>query len=376
MKKREFLRALGLGALGFASGSVISSQKYLLARAGGHARKYWAWMTTDAGASPEELKKRFAVIRGAGIEAILPEIYDSRHAYYASKRLPVEEPWLETILPLAKSEGLEVHGWIWSMPCNIEEVRRDHPEWFAVNRRGESAAEKPAYVGYYKFLCPSHIEVQEFLKANVAELCGYETLDGIHLDYIRYPDVILPAAIQPRYGLTQDRQYPEFDYCYCSLCRDKFKEQTGIDPLDLDDPSENAEWRQFRCDRITHLVNDILIPVARAHKKYISAAVFPEWQLVRQEWPRWNLDAVLPMLYHTLYKKDPEWIREETEKGIRAMSGRMPLYSGLMVHRVSSEELGRAIGAALDGGANGVTLFDAQAMTEAHWQVFRKAVGS
>lgn len=373
VKKREFLRALGAFAL--IVPNRMSAGNLLLARSRDPDRKHWAWVATDLRSSADDWKRRFAVMRESGVGAILPEIYNGREAYFASRHLPVAETWLEEIMPLARSEGLEVHGWIWSMPCNIEEVRRDHPEWFAVNRKGESAAEKPAYVGYYKFLCPSHSGVREFLKATVAELCGYVALDGIHLDYIRYPDVILPEALQPRYGLTQDREYPEFDYCYCSLCRGEFVEREGIDPLEIEDPSKNRAWKQFRYDRITHLVNDVLIPVARSHGKVISAAVFPDWEMVRQEWPRWNLDAALPMLYHTLYNKSVDWIKKETEKGVRSLEGRAPLYSGILVPRQDPGELGRAIESALDGGANGVALFHAQAMSEAHWKVFRKAVG-
>jgi uncharacterized lipoprotein YddW (UPF0748 family) len=244
-----------------------------------------------------------------------------------------------------------------------------------VNRKGESAAEKPAYVDYYKFLCPSHAGVHEFLAATVTELCRYENLHGIHLDYIRYPDVILPKALQPKYGLTQDREYPEFDYCYCDACRHDFKQQTGIDPMTLEDPTSNTVWKQFRYDRITHLVNDTLIPIARAHGKTITAAVFPGWDMVRQQWPAWNLDAVMPMLYHSLYKKGPEWIREETEKGVRSLRGRAPLYSGILIFHLDEKEFARAVEACLEGGANGVVLFEGGAMSEARWGVFRSVVG-
>jgi uncharacterized lipoprotein YddW (UPF0748 family) len=366
---------VGLGTLGLASRGLLSAWEPAYAGTLTGGRKFWAWMPTDLTASSENLKRHFALMRRSGIDAILPEIYNSRQAYYRSTHLPEGQKWLETLLPLAKSEGLEVHAWIWSMPCNIEEVRQQHPDWFAVNRRGESAAEKPAYVGYYKFLCPSHAEVREFLKTTVTELCQYDDLDGIHLDYIRYPDVILPEALQPNYGLKQDREYPEFDYCYCNACRADFKEASGLDPMTLDDPSANIEWKQFRYDRITHLVNDTVVPVVRAQKKSVTAAVFPNWDLVRQQWPVWNVDAVFPMLYHTLYNKGVDWIKEETEKGVRSLRGRLPLFSGIMAPRLDAQEFTQAIEAGLAGGANGVALFQAGAITEDQWQIFRRAIG-
>ena len=374
MNKREFLRTLGLAGLGLAARPLLHSRAPFRAAAPEFGTKHWAWLATDLSSSPDDMKRQFALMRRSGIDAILPEIYDAQRAYYNSKHLPVEEAWLERLLPIARAEELEVHGWMWSMPCNIDDVRKQHPEWFAVNRKGESAAEKPAYVDYYKFLCPSHAGVHQFLAATVTELCQYENLRGVHLDYIRYPDVILPKALQPKYGLTQDREYPEFDYCYCDACRHDFREQTGIDPMSLEDPASNTLWKQFRYDRITRLVNETLIPIAHAHGKTITAAVFPGWDMVRQQWPAWKLDAVMPMLYHSLYKKGPEWIREETEKGVRSLQGRAPLYSGILIFHLDEKEFARALEAGLEGGANGIVLFEGGSMSAAQWEIFSSVI--
>src|SRR5262249_11372215 len=161
-------------------------------------------------------------------------------------------------------------------------------------------------------------------------------------------------ALQPKYGIVQDREYPEYDYCYCQVCCRDFKTQTGVDPLKLEDPSTNKEWRQFRHDRITHIVNNKLVPIARKHRKMMTAAVFPNWEMVRQQWPAWNLDAVLPMLYHGFYKKDIGWIREQTQKGIKSLPKHIPLYSGLFIPQLSPEALSKAMAASFEGGANGV----------------------
>jgi hypothetical protein len=34
------------------------------------------------------------------------------------------------------------------------------------------------------------------------------------LDYVRYPDVILGADLQPKYNIVQDTELPEYDYGY------------------------------------------------------------------------------------------------------------------------------------------------------------------
>ncbi len=374
MDKREFLRILGITGAGMVAGRFIRPVPGFAAAAGRKKYMQWIWIGTDTQASVDDWKRRFAIMREAGIDAILPEIYNSRQAFYESKHLPVGPPWLETIIPLAKAEGLQVHAWMWSMPCNIPEVVEKHPEWFVVNRLGESAAVKPAYVPYYKFLCPSREGAREFVKETVAELSQVDGLDGIHFDYIRYPDVILPVALQPRYHIKQDREYPEYDYCYCDVCRRDFEKETGTDPLKLKDPPSDLAWRQFRYDRITHLVNDIYIPIVHKHKKLATAAVFPNWQNVRQQWFRWNLDGALPMLYNRAYDEGIDWIGRETEEEVKSMRNGAPVYSGIMVSRMTPDDIAKAVRVSYGAGSSGLSIFSLEGMTEPLWKSFGEAV--
>ena len=223
---------------------------------------------------------------------------------------------------------------------------------------------------YYKFLCPSRPEVAQFLRQRVAELASYQDLASVHLDYIRLPDVILATGLQPKYGLVQDREYPAYDYCYCPLCRQLFKEQSGLDVEDLADPAAEPAWRQFRCDQITALVKEQLAPTARRLGKAVTAAVFPNWHHVRQQWSVWDLDGVLPMLYHSFYRENLNWIGAQCARGVAALPDGVPLYSGLFVAALSPEELVQASRISLDGGAQGVSLFAAGSMSPAHWKAF------
>lgn len=332
--------------------------------------KHWTWIGMDVDSTDEHWRRFLAQLRAAGIDAILPEVVSNSAAAYGSGHLPVRGPWLERLLPLAQEAGLEVHAWVHVMPCNIPAVYEKHPEWYAVNCIGESTADKPPYVGYYRFLCPSRPEVQEFLSRRIRELAAFDGLTSVHLDYIRFPDVILASGLQPKYDLVQDREYPQFDYCYCDVCRSLFREQTGVDPLDLEDPSQDASWRQFRYDRISHMVRDVLAPVARDAGKQVTAAVFPNWEHVRQEWHTWDLDAVLPMLYHSFYNGDIDWIEAQCREGVERLPATVPLYSGVFIPALRPEELAPAVHASLAGGAQGVSLFSAQAASPKHWDAF------
>ena len=140
------------------------------------------------------------------------------------------------------------------------------------------------------WLCPSHpdnraLEVQIFLEQ--ARL----GVDGIHLDYIRYPDE---------------------SCCFCAGCRRRFEEQYGLSLTNWPrqvraDAAVKALWREFRITNITTLVATAAREIRRvAPNVQVSAAVFqnPETnpRAIGQDWADWCrrglLDFVCPMDYN------------------------------------------------------------------------------
>ena len=374
MNKRAFLRHLGLGVLGTAAvpllrSGVLGSDDETPSRG-----KNWMWLRRGRGQTTDDWKHLFATARASGIDAVLPEVYNGHEALYESTRHPMGGTWLEELLPIARDEGLELHAWMWQMPCNQEDVWAEHPEWYAVNRLGQPSWKSPAYVEYYRFMCPSRPAVQEFLRANAAEVAAIDGVSGVHLDYIRYPDVILAKQFQKKYGIVQDKEYPAYDYCYCELCREEFGKQYGTDPLSLADPASSAEWRQFRYDRINNVVNEVLLPEIHGHGKHVSAAVFPNWESVRQQWTTWKIDAVLPMLYHGFYDEEIGWIGENAAWGVRSVGGRMKLYAGLFAGHLDPRTLPEAIASARKGGAAGISIFEGRDLDGQMWKALQETL--
>lgn len=368
MDKRKFLKLASASSLALMTGSTFLSCKPEDNSTNSDkksAKKLpdnWIWIRPNIEKSDDDLKRDFERIKSAGIDAILPQIYSSNETLFDHPTLPVKERWLERILPLAHAVGLQVHAWMWTMPLNNPDLIEKHPDWFSVNRNGEPAHTHPAYVGYYKFLCPCNEEVAEFVAGNVEALGKIEDLDGIHLDYVRQPDVILAEALQPKYDIVQDKEYPEYDYPYSQNCRDQFKAKHGIDPMDLGDEAPQHEaWRQFRYDAVSNIVNNHCVPMARKYDKVISAAVFPNWESVRQEWHKWDLDAFLPMLYQGFYNAEISWIGEEVKKAkarLEKANNDKPVYSGLYLpHLPELKDVKKAIEVANANGASGVSFF-------------------
>jgi hypothetical protein len=108
------------------------------------------------------------------------------------------------------------------MICGQDDVIRNHPDWYNVNAKGESAHDKPAYVDYYKFLDPARPEVREFIRDTVREISAIRGLASVHLDYVRHPDAILPSGLWSKYGIGQDKVYPAYDYGYTDYSRRLF----------------------------------------------------------------------------------------------------------------------------------------------------------
>lgn len=313
--------------------------RFTLEKIGARKVKNWAWMGVNKKQDPESLRSRFALMKECGISGILFEGYD------------------EKLYKVCKEAGLEAHYWKWTM--NRAEVMKTHPDWFAVNRKGESSYDKPAYVDYYRFLCPYHEGVAEYLAQDYVKIANLPYVDGVHLDYVRFPDVVLPVSLWKNYGIEQTTEHSEYDYCYCEVCRAKFKAQTGKDPLELPYPMQNQSWVNFRLDGITQVV-DAITKAVKADGKRISAAVFPgpsmARSMVRQDWGNWHLDAYFPMIYNGFYYEGPEWIGRSVKESVQAVNGRAKIYAGLMFPDIK-QNFEKALDEAYDNGASGVSFF-------------------
>jgi uncharacterized lipoprotein YddW (UPF0748 family) len=370
LNRRDFLKTAALAGL------VLNRTTRVDAVQPAPRRRNFVWLRPSTTRSDDQWARQFDDLRAAGITGIIPEVYNGSSALWGSTRLPARAPWLERALPLAARAGLEVHAWMWCMPCLVPAVLTDHPDWYNVNALGESAATKPAYVDYYKFLDPAHPGVRAFVRDTVRELAAMPGLTGIHLDYIRHPDAILPSDLWAKYGIVQDKVYPPYDYGYTPLSRAAFKTSHGIDPMTMADPESNAPWLEYRLKSVVDLVNDHLVPAARAGGKQISAAVFPSPSLartmVRQDWGRFDLDAYFPMLYHTFYKAGPAWVKQYTEEAVRTV--KKPVYAGLFIGPLNAPDFTQTIEMALSGGAAGVSLFDLGALTDERRGLLAKAV--
>lgn len=367
MKRRRFLRTIGGAAAGATllqnSGCAGHRPDRSGAGEASHAAgpapfRGWTWVHGGANRNLAEWRERFARLRTGGIDAVLASGGET-----------------SLLAEAAHVEGLEFHRWLWILNRSGDAwARENHPEWYSVSRNGESSLTHPPYVDYYRWLCPTREPVREYLRGVIGAVARDPDVDGVHLDYIRHPDVILPIGLWEKYDLVQDREYPEFDFCYCDVCRSTFAAESGTDPLELPDPPADRAWREFRWNAVTGVVRALSEEV-RSHGKPITAAVFPTPELarrlVRQAWDEWPLDAVFPMLYHGFYEQPVSWIGTGVGEGVAALEGRFPLNAGLYLPDLNPAEMAEAIRIARESGAAGFSLFEMNGISDAHLEQLR-----
>jgi len=271
---------------------------------------------------------------------------------------------LTKIIPIAKSKNIKVHGWMWTVNRPGDTIANKNPEWYAVNRNGQNSLEYRAYVNYYQWLSPFHPEARKHIINNAKKIMDIEGIESVHLDYVRYPDVILGADLQPKYNIVQETELPEYDYGYHPIARKKFKEIFEKDPQDFKNPELSTEWRQFRLNAITTLVNEI-VEIAESKNKKVTAAVFPfpemSRQMVRQAWNDWNLFKAYPMLYQNFYRENINWIGFATKQGVNDVN--FPIISGLYAGALRNNgDLEKAIIISKENGAKGVSIFTADGL--------------
>lgn len=314
--------------------------------------KYWVWTTANPEKSNSEYTEEFKTYKDNSIDAVLINT-------------ETDAELLSRIAPLATNVGLEVHAWMFTINRPGDKVAEQHPEWYAQSRDGKSTYDNPPYVGYYKWLCPTRKESKNHILSLVEGLAKVKDVKSVHLDYIRYSDIFLPIGLLPKYNLVQDEELPEFDFCYCDTCVAEFEKEHHKNPRQMDKPALDMEWKQFRINQVKSVVDEAY-KIAHANNKYLTAAVFPYPEMadhmVRQRWDKWNIDVVLPMIYHNFYDEEIDWIGFATAQGVKDLKGTSTeLHTGLYLPAMDAEELQKAINEARRNGAKGVSFFDGNA---------------
>jgi uncharacterized lipoprotein YddW (UPF0748 family) len=298
----------------------------------------------------------------------------------------------------AHRAGLQVHAWInvnlvasaTTLPTDRAHVIHTHPEWLMAPRElaaslATLSPRQPQYVARLAawtrqrsdrveglYVSPIPAGAAHYLESIVADLAARYAIDGLHLDYVRYPG-------------------PQFDYSASAL--EAFRasvlpslsvaERTALEARRRRNPLAYVDhfptrWTEYRRGRLADLVARLRHAVkAKRPEASVSAAVVPDAaEAIRdrlQDWPGWArrglLDAVCPMAYTSSLTRYAEQIDDVT----RAAGGR-PVWAGVGAWRLTPDQIVRHISAARTAGAHGIVLFSYDSLASVEREPLR-AIG-
>lgn len=309
----------------------------------------------------------FAQVRGRG------------DAYYRSPyeppglslpQPPAEFDPLAYLLTQAHAAGIAVHAWVnvyyvWS-DGNAQppegHIVREHPEWLLTDDQERRMDEFP--VGHWTgsglegyFVSPASRAAREHTVAVIEDLVRRYAVDGIHLDYLRYPG--------DRFGFGTGE-------------RTRFALEYGVDPLELrrERPRVTGiigalgaesldelviEWRAQQIDSLVAAVREAIGPLP------LSAAVIPDHITARrrkgQDWVRWVQRGAVDFVALMAYSYQPDELQREIHY-LRNVTGLDKLLVGLPLFDGRARFLEPSVALLREEGVMGYSLFSYRQLAE------------
>jgi len=240
----------------------------------------------------------------------------------------------------------------------------EHPESRPVQADGTPLERDEWYCG----LCPNQPWFQEKKLQEIGEVVATTGVDGIWLDFIRYP--VHWESPTPRLPQT----------CFCPVCLKRFAADARIALPTEETPAEAAAfilenhaeaWYRWRAGRITDFVRRAA-EVAKAENPKILVGLFSIpwfrgerddaiWKVVGQDFRGLAayVDVFSPMVYHRMCGRPTAWIAESAARlGRETRKPVWPIIQGCSVpDSLSKEEFQEALRQAELKPSEGVIVF-------------------
>jgi len=290
-------------------------------------------------------------LSSSGMSAILPNLAWGGKAHYPSKHIPASSTCrefgdqLDQCVRAAKKTGLEVH--VWKICWNIENA----PPEFRQRMRQEGRLQRSAGGATKEWLDPAVPANIELEIAVIREMATRYDIDGIHLDYIRYPSK---------------------DFCYSPATKKAFEKNIGHPVRNwprgvqkggsLEDTFRT--WRAKQISDFVWRVRNELRSINPSIK--LSAAVFRGYPSCRdsvgQDWVEWLKHGYVDFVCPMTYTKDLSNFKAETAQHLSFPGAKNRIVPGLGVtagdSQLAPDEVIAQVQSLRELGAPGFVLFD------------------
>jgi len=258
----------------------------------------------NAARSQAYIQQAFRKFRQAGMNLVLFQVRGNADAFYHSKYEPWSKLLTDTLgkdpgwdplrfaLQTAHGLGLELHAWINTFPAWKAEDPPPtpskplhpllaHPDWVVCDSSGRPMHPKSGYISF----SPGNPQVRRYIRKVVMDIVQNYDVDGIHFDYIRYPE----GAEKLGYS---------HDSVSVRLYGDSLKNK------------EKYIWRVWQREQINRFLTTLYntatqskpwIKISAAVIGHTYSAVWNGYHSVFQDVRRWlstaKIDLVFPMTY-------------------------------------------------------------------------------
>ena len=240
-----------------------------------------------------------------GFNAIFPNMLWSGKAHYNSKTVPPSKTFerfgdqVQQALAACNKHNIELH--VWKVCWKVE---NSDPVFLAKVKK-EGRMQMSRYGHVQNWLCPSQTVNRKHEIDSTVELVAKHPVHGLHLDYLRYPDI---------------------NSCFCTHCRKGFEHRVGKKVAKW--PEEvvaggrlRSAFESYRAAQITLFTREISkkLHSVRPNIK-LSVAVFPSYPDtipgIGQDYGAWLKEGIVDFLTPMNYTNDPgqfgNWVRTQT----------------------------------------------------------------
>lgn len=279
------------------------------------------WCSVYASRNWQEMAKN---LKDNGFNAVFPFVGSAGMAFFPNQSIPMSDGVrkgrdpLKECVQVAHESGIQVHVWFiaWYLHMASGETTKalksaNRPQ---LDAKGQTT----------NWLCPTRPENLAMVKSALLELVRNYDIDGIHFDYIRYPDQ---------------------RYCFCDFCKQRFQKDSGIALTDfvkdVTTGQYKADFEAWRREQITRLVREVA-EEGKAIKPNlkISAAVFGGFASARrsqaQDAADWADKGYVDFLCPMNYTNDLQKLEKLTSDQVKTVNGKLPIVAGIGVFSDSS----------------------------------------
>ena len=322
--------------------------------------------------SPRKLKKLIRNLADAGFNVIFFETVNAGYPIYPSKLLPqnpLTHDWdpLEVAIEEAHNNNIELHAWVWTFAVGNSRhnlIVGNSPQyagpvisskgrwWVLAGKEGRLRIKEQPEV----WLSPANKKACTFLTELFSEIVQNYDVDGLQLDYVRFP-------------FQNKNEQVGFDY----VSKNEFKKKYGYYPSVKNGKYE--KWITWKTEQVDSFVKSIG-PELKSIKQdlNISAAVFAiprelRIQNIQQDWEKWAKNKWIDAVYPFYYSYSTDEIEQLLRSAMKDTDGNALIIPGYNLKTLNEGDLSDRIVLSRDIGTLGVALFAA-----AHLDDDKKAV--